>query len=204
MIAIKNLFKREVKGDNILQVYTFILSGIYAIGVKLWKGEKIILLIRQAEIRDLPAILEIYNDAIRNLAATFDLAEQTLDAREEWFKKFGDKYPLIVAEIDGEIAGYCGLSPYNQKAAFAKTVELSIYLSDRHRGKGTGKALMEEILTKGKQMGFHTVISGITAGNDVSVKMHEKFGFKIAGRLKEVGYKFGQWHDVIYMQLLFK
>jgi L-amino acid N-acyltransferase len=161
-------------------------------------------MIREAEIRDLPAMLDIYNDAIRNLAATFDLTEQSLEEREVWFRKFGDQYPLIVAEIDGEIAGYCGLSPYNPKAAFAKTVELSIYLSDRHRGKGAGGALMKEILTRGKQAGFHTVIAGITAGNDVSVKLHEKFGFEFAGRLKQVGYKFGQWHDVIYMQLLFR
>ncbi|MBM4765208.1 GNAT family N-acetyltransferase [Bacillus sp. B15-48] len=158
--------------------------------------------IRDAMIEDLPSMLAIYNEAIRNLTATFDLVDQTIEEREKWFHKFNRKYPLIVAEHNGEIAGYCGLSAYNPKAAYANTVELSIYLSEKHRGYGIGGKLMMEVIKRAKKLGYHTIIAGITEGNDASVKLHEKFGFEIAGRLKEVGYKFGKWQNVLYLQLI--
>jgi L-amino acid N-acyltransferase len=158
--------------------------------------------IRDAKLEDLPEMLAIYNEAIRNLTATFDLMEQSIEERELWFNKYGGNYPLLVAELNGEIVGYCGLSPYNAKAAYARTVELSIYLSDKHRGKGIGSELMNAIIEKAKMLEFHTIIAGITEGNDGSVKLHEKFGFEFAGKLKEVGFKFGQWQHVLYHQLL--
>ncbi|MFS0636527.1 N-acetyltransferase family protein [Mesobacillus foraminis] len=159
------------------------------------------MIIREAKIEDLPGMLDIYNDAVRNLTATFDLEEQTLEQRTKWFHKYGGKYPLIVAEVEGEIAGYCGLSMYNEKAAYARTAEVSIYLSSRFRGKGIGGALMTEILKRAREEDFHAIIAGITEGNDVSVKLHEKFGFKLAGRITEVGFKFGEWQNVLYLQL---
>jgi L-amino acid N-acyltransferase len=158
--------------------------------------------IREAAINDLPAMLDIYNDAIKNLTATFDLEEQSLEQRKYWFEKYGGNYPLIVAEIQGEIAGYSGLSPYNEKAAYQHTTELSVYLSQKHRGKGIGTSLLHEILHRARDLQYHSIIAGITHGNEASVKLHEKFGFELAGRLREVGFKFGQWQDVCYYQLM--
>ena len=160
------------------------------------------MLIREASITDLPGILDIYNDAIRNLTATFDLTEQSLKERTTWYNKYGGKYPLIVAEINGEIAGYSCLGSFRDKPAYARTTELSIYISSHHRGKGIGKAMMQEILQRAAQLGYHTVIGGITAGNEASVKLHERFGFQLAGRFKEVGYKFDEWQDVLFYQLM--
>mgnify|MGYP005828999005 CR=1 FL=1 len=160
------------------------------------------MIIRKATIDDLPAMLAIYNEAILNLTATFDLEEQTLDQREQWFYKYDERYPLMVAEVNGEVTGYCGISPYNAKQAYATTVEISIYLSDKHRGKGIGQALMRDMIKRAKELQYHTIIAGITEGNDGSVHLHEKFGFEFAGKLKEVGYKFGQWQNVLYLQLL--
>ncbi|MGM0902254.1 MAG: N-acetyltransferase family protein [Bacillota bacterium] len=160
------------------------------------------MIIRKANIADLPAMLDIYNSAILNLTATFDLVEQTIEQREQWFYKFGNQYPLIVADVNGEIAGYCGITPYNAKEAYAKTVEISIYLSDKHRGKGIGNALMKNIINQARELGYHTIIAGITEGNDASVRLHEKYGFEFAGKLKEVGFKFGEWQNVLYLQLL--
>ncbi|MCM3585610.1 N-acetyltransferase family protein [Mesobacillus maritimus] len=147
-------------------------------------------------------MLEIYNEAIRNLTATFDLEEQTLNQREQWFAKYNEQFPLIIAELDGEVLGYCGISSYNPKEAYAKTVEISIYLSANARGRGIGKILMEDMIGRAKSLGFHTIIAGITEGNDSSVRLHEHFGFDFAGKLKEVGFKFGEWQNVLYYQLL--
>ncbi|MNP50047.1 N-acyltransferase YncA [compost metagenome] len=81
-------------------------------------------------------------------------------------------------------------------------MELSLYISPERRGLGLGKALMVEILKLAKEKGFHTVISGITAGNEVSVRLHEQFSFDYIGNFREVGKKFGVWQDVLFYQLL--
>ncbi|WP_163103265.1 GNAT family N-acetyltransferase [Peribacillus alkalitolerans] len=158
--------------------------------------------IRDAILDDLPAILEIYNDAVLNLTATFDLEEQTLEERTLWFHKYGGKYPLIVAKQEGEVVGYCSLSSFRDKPAYNRTAELSIYLSSKHRGLGLGKVLMEELIDRAKKLDYHTLIGGITSGNEASVKLHEKFGFELVGVFKEVGYKFNQWQDVHFYQLI--
>lgn len=160
--------------------------------------------IRNAALEDVPQLLNIYNEAVRSSTATFDLEEQTLDERLAWFETFGDKYPLIVAETDQEVIGYCCLSPFNKKPAYQHTVELSIYLSSPHRGTGIGSMLMQEIIKRARRLQFHSIISLITSGNEASIKLHQKFGFQFAGKLREVGYKFGEWLDVDYYQLLIK
>ncbi|WP_243297991.1 GNAT family N-acetyltransferase [Bacillus litorisediminis] len=158
--------------------------------------------IREAVLNDLPAMLEIYNEAVRTLTATFDLEEQTLEERTLWFEKFNERYPLIVAELNGEVVGYSSLSKFREKPAYSQSTELSIYISSKHRGYGIGSALMKEILRRAKKLGYHTVIAGITAGNEESIKLHEKFGFEYMGRFKEVGYKFGEWQDVLNYQYM--
>lgn len=160
------------------------------------------MLIREAVLEDLPAMLAIYNDAIRNTTATFDLEEQTLEERAHWFHKYGGAYPLIVAEVNGQVAGYSSLSLFREKPAYSRTTELSIYIAEAYRGRGIGNALMTAILERARQLGYHAVIGGITGGNDISIKMHEKFGFELVGSFREVGFKFGSWQDVLFYQLL--
>lgn len=158
--------------------------------------------IRDAVIEDLPAMLEIYNDAVKNLTATFDLEEYSLEQRKGWFHQHGGTFPLIVAVLEEKVVGYCCLSPYRDKPAYSRSSELSVYISKEYRGKGIGASLMSEIIERAKQFGFHTLIGGITAGNEVSVRLHEKFGFSFVGRFKEVGFKFGDWQHVDFYQLI--
>jgi L-amino acid N-acyltransferase len=161
------------------------------------------MIIREAAKEDLPGMLEIYNEAIRTLTATFDLEEQSLEERKAWFKKYGGKYPLTVAEEDGQIAGYCSIGPFRDKQAYEKTAELSVYISSRFRGKGIGTGLVEDMLSRAGSLGYHTIISGLTAGNAASVKLHERLGFRYIGIFKEVGFKFGEWQDVLFYQYFF-
>nr|WP_219995052.1 GNAT family N-acetyltransferase [Terrilactibacillus laevilacticus] len=158
--------------------------------------------IRDAVLDDLPAMLSIYNDAIVKLTSTFDLDKQTYEQRKIWFDHHGDRFPLIVAEINDEVVGYCSLSPYRQKLAYAQTVELSIYVSESYRRQGIGKALMSEILQRAHELGYHTVISGIVGGNMGSIQLHERFGFIYIGCFKEVGYKFNAYRDVHFYQYM--
>jgi phosphinothricin acetyltransferase len=160
--------------------------------------------IRRAIQPDLPDILEIYNYAIRNLVATFDLKEQALEERQIWFDKYNDKFPLLVAVEHERVIGYSCISPFRDKPAYAKSTELSIYIHNDRQGKGIGNMLMKEILQLAQQNGYHTVIGGITGGNEASVRLHKKFGFEFVGCFKEVGHKFGEWQDVHFYQLLLK
>ena len=155
------------------------------------------MIIRKAKKEDLKELLDIYNYEVEHGVATFDLETKTLEEREEWFYSHNvDNHPLIVAEIDGNIAGYASLSSYREKEAYKSTVELSIYIGVSYRKKGVATALMDSILDEAKRdERTHTVISVITSGNEGSKKLHEKFGFEFCGTLNEVVIKFGEYRD---------
>lgn len=156
------------------------------------------MIIRKAKIEDLKELLEIYNYEVENGVATLDLEPKTLKEWERWFYAHNiDNHPIIVAEIEGRIAGYATLSSYREKKAFKSTVELSIYIRVDYRRRGLASALMKSILEEAKKdERTHTIVSVITSGNKASEKLHEKFGFEFCGTIKEVGIKFGEYRDI--------
>lgn len=160
------------------------------------------MIIRKATEDDVPNMMEIYNDAVRHLTATFDIQVKSLEDRLQWFRSFRDQNPLLVAEMDGKVVGYCGLSPFREKEAYKYTMEVSLYIDRTYRGKGIGKSLLQEMIEIAKVLQIHCLIAGITTGNEASVKLHERFGFEFIGRFKEVGFKFNEWQHVDFYQLL--
>ena len=156
------------------------------------------MIIRKPEREDIPALLDIYNYEVKNGIATLDINPKTLTDWEKWYDNHNiNNHPLIVCEDEGEVAGYATLSSYREKEAYKSTVELSVYVSPRHRQKGVGTLLMEEILRLAREdEETHTVVSVITSGNAASCRLHEKFGFTFCGTIKEVGVKFGRFIDI--------
>lgn len=156
------------------------------------------MLIRKAERKDLEELLEIYNDEVINGVATLDLNPKTMQEWEQWFLEHNiDNHPLIVAELDNRVAGYASLSTYREKEAYCSTVELSVYVASACQGLGVGTKLLQSILEEArKDENTHVVVSVITAGNEVSRKLHEKFGFTYSGTLHQVGYKMGAYRDI--------
>lgn len=160
-------------------------------------------MIRKAEKRDIQRITEIYNEVVANSAASFDLEEKSLDDRTAWMEAHKGNHPLLVYEVEGTVAGYASLSSYREKKAFDSTVELSVYLDESFRERGIGTKLMEAILREARNRDdIHTVVSVITAGNEVSKKLHESFGFCYCGTVMEAGYKFGRYLDIETYQLI--
>lgn len=159
--------------------------------------------IRKAVLADLQDLMEIYNYEVTNGVATFDMEPKTLDERKEWFEAHTtSKYPLIVSEIGGKVAGYASLSKYRERAAYQTTVELSVYIGKDYRGQGVASALMKDILELARQEeSIHTIVSVITAGNEVSTRLHQKFGFEYCGTIPEVGMKFGRYLGVEHYRL---
>ncbi len=156
------------------------------------------MLIEKAKIEDLEDLLEIYNYEVVNGVATLDLRPRTMAEWQNWFDAHNIlNHPLLVARREGEVAGYASLSSYREKEAYSSTVELSVYVKDTCRRMGVATALMEEIMRCAREdPSIHLVVSVITAGNEASVKLHEKFGFSFCGTIHEVGVKFGRWLDI--------
>ena len=163
------------------------------------------MLVRTAQIEDLPELLEIYNYEVLNGIATFDSIAHTYEMRKAWFDEHNkDHHPLIVAvDDDGRVAGYASLSSYRPKDSYRPSVELSVYVSKDHRRKGVATLLMTRILELAKEDDvIHTVVSVITTGNQASVRLHEKFGFTYCGTIHEVGIKFGKLMSIDNYQLM--
>lgn len=154
--------------------------------------------IRKAELRDLAELLAIYNYEVVNGVSTLDLHEKALPEWQVWFSSHNvENHPLLVAVIGERIAGYASLSSYREKEAYRSTVELSIYISPEFRRHGIATELMAHILEEAREDECtHTVVSVITAGNEASRRLHEKFGFEFCGTIREVGVKFGKYQDI--------
>lgn len=159
--------------------------------------------IRKAELNDLAAITDIYNEAIRNTTATFDTKQKTAKEQAGWFEKHDEKHPILVALEDKKVTGWASLSAWSDRCAYAETAEASVYIRAENRGKGLGRKLSKEILKAGKEAKLHTIILRIADGNEASIKLAESLGFKHIGTMKEVGKKFGRILDVHLMQLIY-
>ncbi len=161
--------------------------------------------IRNAIEKDLQCILEIINHAIENTTAVYDYSPRTLKTQQEWFaKKTADKMPVIVVEIDNKVVGFGSYGIFRPWDGYRFSVEHSIYISEKYRGQGLGKKLLQELIVLAKKQEFHSMIAGIDADNPGSYGLHKKLGFKEVGRFNEVGYKFDRWLDLVFMQLMLK
>lgn len=154
-------------------------------------------MIRRAVIEDLPQLLEIYNYEILHGVATFDEKEKTYEERKRWFEQFTGKYPLLVEEREGKIAGYVGAYKLFPKPAYDISAEVTLYISPEFRRQGIGELLLKELLEVVKNEGeIEQLFSLITGTNIASKRLHEKLGFEYDGVLKKSGRKFGERLDV--------
>ena len=162
------------------------------------------LIMRKATLGDLSAITEIYNQAILKTTATFDTEPKTLGEQKIWFEGHGSKYPILVAEEEAKVLGWASLSKWSDRCAYSDTAEISLYVSEKERGRGIGRELLEAIIKEGEKSGLHSIIARIAKGNDMSIHLHRSVGFEQIGIMKEVGRKFGRLLDVYLMQKIYR
>ena len=157
--------------------------------------------IRQATEQDLPALLAIYNDIILRTTAVYDYEPHSIDMRRAWYKaKLEAGYPVFVAVSGGRLVGFSSFGPFRAWAAYQFTVENSVYVAEDQRGKGIGRALLPPLLEAARQKGLHTMVAGIDATNEASLRLHRAAGFQEVGTFREVGFKFGRWLDLTFLQ----
>jgi L-amino acid N-acyltransferase YncA len=156
--------------------------------------------IRAAVESDLAAINDIYNYYVLHSTCTYQEEPESMQARRRWFANHDNKYPVIVAEANSKVVGWGSLSAYHERSAYRHTVENSIYIHHKHQRCGIGSLLLKELIVRASALRHHTIIAGIDGGQPGSIALHKKFGFAQVGHFKGVGFKFGRWLDVIYMQ----
>lgn len=156
--------------------------------------------LREATDADQQAILDIYNDAVLHTTATFDLEPRTWEGQQRWFQEHRPPYAVFVATVGDTVAGWGSLSPFRPRPGYRFTAEDSIYVRQDFRGRGIGASLLEVLVEAASRGRFHSVMALIDGDNAVSVRLHERFGFRQVGTFREVGFKFGRWLDVVHMQ----
>ena len=159
--------------------------------------------LRLVQSDDAEALRAIYNHEVASGTNTFDLVARSLEDQRAWIDRHRGAHPAVVAverELAEEVLGFAVVSPFRDRAAYATTVEDSVYVHADHRGRGVGRELLEELLRLAAGHGFHAVIARISSENEPSVRLHRTCGFEVVGVEREVGRKHGRWLDVIELQ----
>ncbi|MFD3302304.1 GNAT family N-acetyltransferase [Aquipseudomonas alcaligenes] len=162
------------------------------------------MLIRDALETDLPALRDIFNDAVLNTTAIWMDNVVDLANRQAWFAARAQQgYPILVAEnAAGEVVGYASFGDWRPFDGFCHTVEHSVYIRADQRGKGLGPQLLTALIERAKACDKHVMVAAIESGNVASISLHQRLGFAITGQMPQVGRKFGRWLDLTFMQLI--
>ncbi|BAY10138.1 arsinothricin resistance N-acetyltransferase ArsN1 family B [Calothrix sp. NIES-2098] len=157
--------------------------------------------IRLANEHDASQMLAIYAPIVRETTISFELEPPSEVEFQQRIENYQQQMPWLVCEIDGEVVGYAYASPYRTRAAYQWSVESSVYVGENYRRKGIATALYTTLFKLLQLQGFYNVVAAIALPNQASVAAHEAVGFLPQGVLRQVGYKFSQWHDIGFWQL---
>ena len=157
--------------------------------------------IRLANSSDAVSILDIYAPFILNTSFTFETEVPTPEAFVQRIIKYQEKWPWLVCEIDGMVAGYAYATHHRERAAYQWCVESSVYVHDNFQQKGIAAALYAALLEILKYQGCRNVYAGITLPNEKSTAFHKRFGFSWLADYENIGYKLGKWNTVSWWQL---
>jgi phosphinothricin acetyltransferase len=160
------------------------------------------ILLRPAARSDLTAVNDIYNHYVFHSTCTYQEEPEPIVTRRKWFDHHGAEHPVVVAEVEGEVIGWGSLSAYHARSAYRRTVENSVYVHHQQHRRGIGSLLLKDLIVRARALGHHAIIAGIDADQAASIVLHERFRFQKVGHFRQVGFKFGRWLDVIYMELV--
>ena len=157
--------------------------------------------VRLATEDDLVDVREIVNHFIENTVINFRTEPQSLDEWRDSWRRLQSRFPWLVA-ADDRIVGVAYAAPWNDRAAYQWTAEVTVYVDPSRQRRGVGDALYTELLDRMRRKGFHSAVAVIALPNEASVRLHERHGFTQVGQLVEAGYKRGAWHDAGFWQCI--
>lgn len=158
--------------------------------------------IRPVRMADAGAIQAIYAPPVENTTISFETTIPSVAEMESRIRAHQETYPYLVAERQGVVVGYAYAGSHRTREAYRHSVDVSVYVAGTARGSGLGKALYQALLGKLAQANFHAAFAGIALPNPASEALHRSVGFEPVGIYREVGFKFGTWHDVRWWQRL--
>jgi L-amino acid N-acyltransferase len=157
--------------------------------------------IRDCSVDDLPELLAIYNDVIATSTAVYSESPSSLEERIAWWEgRVNQRYPVLVATDDSGVIGFASFGDFRAWPGYRFTVEHSVHVRADRRGQGIGTALVKALVPVASSLGKHVMIAGIDAGNAASIRMHERLGFMRVAHFQQVGFKFGRWLDLVFLQ----
>ncbi|MCZ6834743.1 MAG: GNAT family N-acetyltransferase [Planctomycetota bacterium] len=158
--------------------------------------------IRLAQEQDLEAILEISNWAAMNTPANFAIEPESIESWRQNFEETSRMFPWMVATEEEVVIGFAKSSPWKGRCAYTWAAEVTVYIHPDHHGQRHGTTLYTRLIEILKAQGYRTLLGGITQPNEASVRLHESMGFQKVSHFERIGWKFDQWHDVGYWQLM--
>jgi phosphinothricin acetyltransferase len=157
------------------------------------------LTLRKAAVEDGAALAAIYAPYVSDTVISFEAVPPTAEEFGGRIANCLPNYPWLVAEVDGQPAGYAYAGPHSGRAAYSWSADISVYLALDHHRRGIGRSLYDALIALLRHQGYHALFAGITLPNQSSVAIHSAIGMREVGVYREVGFKFGQWHDVMWM-----
>lgn len=161
-------------------------------------------IIRQATPQDAEEVHAIYAPIVRDSIISFEIDPPPWQEIQKRMATIQQHFPWLVCEIDGNVAGYVYASPHHERAAYQWSANVSVYIHENYHRRGIGRALYASLFALLKLQGFYNLYAGVTLPNDGSVGLHESMGFEPVGIYRNVGYKFGAWHDVGWWSLVLR
>ena len=157
--------------------------------------------VRDAVEPDVPGLLAIYNEVIATSTAIYIDQPTTLEERLAWWRgRVAAGYPVLVSGDESGITGFASFADFRPRPGYRFTVEHSVYVRADQRGRGIGNALMTALIERAVSMRKHVMIAGVDAENEGSLRFHERLGFERVAHFKEVGFKFGRWLDLVFLE----
>jgi len=158
-------------------------------------------MIRPVTVNDSRRICEIYAPFCEETVVSFESRAPSVEEMAGRIEKIAGHYPWLIWEVDGEVAGYAYAGQHREREGYRWSVDVTIYLDERFRGRGGGRALYAELFRRLREQGFYSAYAGITLPNDASVGLHRTVGFREVGVYHQVGHKLGEWRDVAWYEL---
>jgi len=159
------------------------------------------MIVRDAMLEDAEDILAIYNHAAINTTAVWTDGPVDLDSRRAWIRARREAgYPVLVAMKGRDVVGFASFGDFRPWPGYRFTVEGTVHIDSNFRGQGVGSALLQALIALATIAGKHTMIAGVDAENSASLRFLERFGFERVAHLREVGYKFDRFLDLIFLQ----
>ena len=156
--------------------------------------------IRAATIADAAAICRIYNQGIQDRVATLETEERTPEERAQWLEARGPRHPVLVAEGDGDLLGWASLNVFNARRAYELVADLSLYVERDARGRGVGRQLLEALVARAIELGYHKLVLAAFPWNEAGMRAYARAGFREVGIYREQGRLDGRWVDTIVME----